>query len=227
MDYLTLAQTVRREAGISGLGPTSVKNQTGEMLRVVNWTAEAWRKVQLARKTWKWMRATASTTTVAGTYEYAPTGANFGLTRWARWINDSFYIADAAIGSSDSTPLLYMPYRDFRPMFLVGSMQQGRPMYVSFSPGGNVLLAPSPDREFTLSCEYYKSAQTLVENTDVPEMPADYHMAIVYRALMMYGRYEAAAEIYADAENNFNEEMERLEFDQLEHVAISDETLVW
>jgi len=35
MNFLQLAQRVRQEAGISGDGPVSVVNQTGEMKRVV------------------------------------------------------------------------------------------------------------------------------------------------------------------------------------------------
>jgi hypothetical protein len=225
MNFLQLAQRVRQEAGISGDGPTSVVNQTGEMKRVVDWTAEAWRKVQEYRTDWRWMRATATTTTVSGTNNYSPTGSspNFGLTRWGRWIITSFYITDS---SGQNRELVYMPYADFRRRFIVLAPSTAMPTHVTEAPNGNIILGPTPDGAYPLVGDYYKNIQELTQDTDTPEMPAAYHAAIVYRALMMYARYEAAAEIYQDALNNFDEEMARLERDQLEQPQVYTQTLV-
>jgi hypothetical protein len=225
MNFLQLAQRVRQEAGISGDGPVSVANQTGEMKRVVDWTAEAWRKIQEYRTDWRWMRDTATTTTVSGTNRYSPTGAspNFGLTRWGRWIVTSFYITDP---SGQNRELVYMPYADFRRRFLVLAPSTAMPTHVTEAPNGDIILGPTPDAVYPLVGDYYKSIQELTQDSDTPEMPAAHHAAIIYRALMMYARYEAAAEIYQDASNNFEEEMSRLERDQLEQPQIYTQTLV-
>ena len=49
MTYLELCQTLRREAGVSGVGPASVVDQSGEYLRLVEWIKAAWTEIQLLR----------------------------------------------------------------------------------------------------------------------------------------------------------------------------------
>lgn len=41
-------------------------------------------------------------------------------------------------------------------------------------------------------------------------MPAEFHMAIVYRAMMMYGRFTAAGEVFNDGEQNYRRIMTAL-----------------
>jgi len=64
-------------------------------------------------------------------------------------------------------------------------------------------LGPKPTAGYTVAGEYWKSAQTLAADADEPEMPAEIHMAIVYRAMMMYGRFTAAGEVFNDGEQNY------------------------
>jgi hypothetical protein len=47
-------------------------------------------------------------------------------------------------------------------------------------------------------------------------------MAIVYRALMLYGRYEAAAEIYQDADTNYKRIMRRVDLNQLPDIELAE-----
>jgi len=122
--------------------------------------------------------------------------------------------------------LVYMPYADFRRRFLVLAPSTATPTHVTEAPNGDIILGPTPDAAYPLVGDYYKSIQELTQNSDTPEMPAANHAAIIYRALMMYARYEAAAEIYQDASNNFDEEMSRLELDQLEQPQVYTQTLV-
>jgi hypothetical protein len=44
------------------------------------------------------------------------------------------------------------------------------------------------------------SGQVLALATDTPEMPSDYHMLIVYRAMIDYGYLEVAPEVLNRAE---------------------------
>jgi len=46
-------------------------------------------------------------------------------------------------------------------------------------------------------------------------MPERFHMAIVWRALMLYGGYEAASESYQRGQNEFTVLRSMLEVDQL------------
>jgi hypothetical protein len=54
--------------------------------------------------------------------------------------------------------------------------------------------------------------------TDAPPdvFPTRFHMAIVYRAMMSYGGYESAPEVYQRGEFEFKRLMNRLHIDQLQ-----------
>lgn len=227
MNFLELAQMVRQEAGVSGTGPSITTGQTGEMKRIVDWTNNAWRKIQLKKQAWRWMRKSASCQTVIGTGSYPPrTSGGFNLARFDRWYSKTFRIYTTAIGLSDEQFLVPMKWDDFRDTYLVGTRQTGRPLHYSIGPDEAVYLGPVPSAIFTLVGDYKASVQKLVVNADIPEMPEDFHMLIVWGALMSYGRYEAATEIYADAQNNYDEEMVLLENSQLPTVDTYVETLV-
>ena len=68
---------------------------------------------------------------------------------------------------------------------------------------------------FTVSGEYFKGPQILAADTDVPEMPSDFHDLIVYYAIEKYGYLEAATEVLARAEKYSRTYMRQLENHQL------------
>jgi len=47
-------------------------------------------------------------------------------------------------------------------------------------------------------------------------------MAIVYRALMLYARYEAAGEIYQDAMVNYQRFLRRIQLNQLPGMTVAE-----
>lgn len=233
MNYLQLVQAVFDDAGIQGTAPVTVVTATsGINKRLKNWVNEAWRKIQVSRKTWKWMRASASVQTTASQRAYTPSDAGpvgFGLDRWARWAVDTFRCYLTSVGVSDEQFLIFMEYDRFRDTYLMSSAQNvvGRPFHFSIKPSnGAILLGPAPDAIYTVYGDYYKSYQSLTADNDIPELPADFHMAIVFRSLMRYGTFDAAPEVYDDAKNDFDAEMSRLEVDQLEAVSAHDTTMV-
>lgn len=221
MTFLELCQRVRQEAGISGTGPAAVTGQTGESKRIVDWVQSAWQDIQMMRPNWRWMRASFSFNTVSDDYDY--TSAQAGIaSRFSSWDEESFKIYLTSLGTSDQVELERWPYEDFRRIFLTGPQTANRPACFTIGHDLSILLGPKPNGIYTVSGEYRKSIQTFSANTDVPEMPADYHMAIVYRALMMYARYDAAGEIYADAYTNLKRFINLLELNQLPPVEMAD-----
>jgi hypothetical protein len=125
-----------------------------------------------------------------------------------------------------STPLTEISYEDYEAMYIHRSVENGTPIHYAIGPDEKVYLGPAPDSTArTMRCRYYKGAQTLANNTDEPECPADYHWIIVYEAMKYYARREAAAEIMEDAIRNYDQEEYRLERDQLETVTAHEETL--
>ena len=75
---------------------------------------------------------------------------------------------------------------------------------------------------YTVNGEYYKTAQTMTANADTPLIPERFHMAIVWRALMLYGAWAAANEKYAHGQNEFQKLMFQLEYDQREDMTFGE-----
>lgn len=206
---------------MSGSGPTSVVDQTGEMRRVVNWVQSAWRYIQNKRTSWRWMKSQISeeVTTSSALDEVV-------IARFARWVPDSFWIYETAQGENNKTPLMPLSFQDFRDMYMIGAPSPSRPVHIAVSPADSILVGPEPQAPFTVVGEYYRSPQELLANTDTPEMPERFHEAILWRALMAAARYDSASEIWADARNNFNDMMTVLERDQLDKPCIANMTLI-
>lgn len=214
MTFLELCKRVRQEAGVSGSGPATVVGQVGEMKRIVDWVNSAWEDVQLARPDWYWMRASFNFTTTLNDEQYSSTDVGIA-TRFSMWDINSFRIYDTTVGVNDQIELPFIRYTDYRDVYMTGPQVTSRPYEFTIAPNLDLLLGPKPNGTFRIDGDYYKSPQTLSADADIPELPSQFHMIIVYRALMLYARYEAAAEIYGDAEMNYRRLMRRLELNQM------------
>jgi hypothetical protein len=60
LNYLQLCQKLRQEAGISGSGPTSTLNQSGELARVCDWIQQSYIDIQEKHTDWNFLRRTFS-----------------------------------------------------------------------------------------------------------------------------------------------------------------------
>lgn len=88
-----------------------------------------------------------------------------------------------SLGVTDQQPVYRMSWEDFGGFYNRGNtLQAGRPTYYAIKPDGQIALWPVPDNTYRVTIPYVKSIQTLAANTDTPEMPERYHMAIVYLA---------------------------------------------
>jgi len=187
MNFLQLCQRVRQEAGISGSGPASTANQTGEMKRVVDWTKTAWVDVQNKHNDWLWMQSTFSIPTIAATDTY--TEAHAGLTDVRAWDRNSFRVQSTA---TDQTEMVWCEYRTFRDNFTLGAHASGKPHFFTITPAQAIQVYPVPDAVYTITGLYNREPTEFAADTDVPDISSEYHMVIVYRALMKYARYSAA-----------------------------------
>jgi len=198
MTFLELCQRVRQEAGISGTGPLSTVSQSGEMRRVVDWTKTAWIDVQNEQTEWNFLQAPFSLTCVPGTSTY--TAADATVTDLRAWDMHSMRVR---LNVPDQTELEPLDYRTFYDHFLLGTEQSGRPLYITATPSDSLQVSPNPNAAFIISGWYRKSPVAFTADADVPAIGSEYHMIIVYRALMMYARYSAAPEVFDDAANNY------------------------
>lgn len=220
MDFLALVNRARVECGASGASTplTTLVGVTGESLRFKQWINSAWMDVQSAHEDWQWMRYPLQFNTVTQQQSYTTTEAGVAST-FGNWKRDSFRASSVGQNYADEQLLNFMEYTTFRNLYIYANMRTtyARPVVVSIVPSDKSLAFGSiPDQPYVITGEYYRAPSEMSANTDTPTgLPDRFHMMLVYRAMMSYGGYEAAPEVYSRGELEFKRAMNRLEIDQI------------
>jgi hypothetical protein len=220
---------VKREAGITGAIPSTMQNQVEEMNRVGQWVNSAWQDIQTLNEQWEWMRHGFTFNTVANTGSYAYTSAtdndtSLAISNFANWKRDSFRKYLTVNGVAGEMILPFLNYNQFRDMYLFGNMRTlyAPPAVFTVDPQKKIVLGNAPDTVYTINGEYWRGPTTLSADTDTPDMPSQFHMAIVWKALAHYGLYEAAAEAVSRARDEYPRWLARLELDQLPQITFGN-----
>lgn len=218
MNFLALVNRTRLECGVSGSDLASVSGQTGESARLIAWCQSAWLDIQSARTDWQWMRKSASFQTVAGQATYTP--AAIGLADFGSWFRDTFRNYDTAAGIKSETFMDYLAYDDWLDSYQIGALRsvQTRPNVITITAAKSIGLGPVPAAGYTVTGDYFSVPSDLAANTDTPGLPAQFHMAIVYRAMVSYGMYEAAGETVQRGQMEFDKMMRRLHAHQMPEI---------
>lgn len=219
--YLQLCNSLIQKCGISGGSITTAVGQPGESGRVASWIDEAYLNIQLTEPRWWWMRGTVSFATVTNQGSYTP--VQCGLSDFGLWKMDSFRSYITSTGTSSEQFLTPIPYDDYRDTYLFGMMRTsyGDPRYISEGPDRSLNLGLIPgDVGYTVVGEYFKTPTRLTADADTPALPAQYHMLIVYRAMMMYGMYESAPETVQEGTALYNAMLRRVMRDQMDDVCV-------
>lgn len=211
MNFLQICQRVRQEADIVGTGPATVTGQTGELKRIVDWTATAYEAIQNRHEDWLWLRGQFTLDTVDGTRQYEYGDATdvddaAAISRFRHWwwedVEFPWRIYKQSDGVATERYLTPLEWGTFRRLYLLGSGQSGFPAHVTVDPQNRVVLGPTPDAVYVVSGDYQKGNQALAADADTPEMPSQFHMLIVWEALKLYGQHESASESMAKGEYN-------------------------
>jgi hypothetical protein len=216
MTFLQLFQRAHQESGIAGAQPSAVTGQTGKLLKLVNWVADAWMQIQLERDNWLFMHEDFTFDTVADTRDYL--AADKGYNDVLLWDENSFLIYKTSLDSTDENWLMFEVYRNWRQNHRQGmtSRPTDRPQKFTLLPSNEIRFEPMPDDAYTITGEYKRTAQLFVADADVPtNLPPDYHMIIVWQALKFYGFYEDAPDVLDQAETFYDNLLVRLEEKQL------------
>lgn len=224
-NYLEICQEVAKLSGTIGDSlPASVVSQTGRLGLIVTLVKNAWVKIQNARSEWKWARFEyTEKSLVVGQKDY--TGISLGLTDHQSWIVDETtpvfcYRVDE--GLSQQYRLKPLVWEDFRNLYMIGDVANGRPEHVSVRPrDGALMIGPAPDVAYKISGEYVPDVQELAANTDIPRMPTQYHNVIVYHALMDLALYDEAVAAYQSASAVYGPLWHALISDQIPSIAIN------
>ena len=199
MNYLELVQKTVLYAPIAGKGPADVENLANEPREyqlVVQWIRDAWHQVQNSRRDWKWMQRASQFSTQIGKNIY--TLADIAATdpevaRLRRWYRNDFRQVQ---GESEDRPVNYMQEALYERRYSnKPPSTQGHPIALTIRERDlAVWLYPMPDDVYPIHMRYALRASELVKNTDVPEMPEEYHELLVWKAIEQFGYYHNAVE---------------------------------
>lgn len=196
MNYLTLAQKLRIKCRIVGTGPTAVTGQNAQYTFLLNCVRDAWTEIQGLHDDWLWMRKSASCVTEQGKPHYGPT--DFALTDFRSWATDiancdvfSNYVTST--GPDSSIDMGVIDYATWNSRYQNGVNTNSRPVEIAITPDNKLCVGPVPKAGYTLVGNYYATQSVLSGATDTPEMPAQYHQAIIYKAMMLYGAVHSQA----------------------------------
>lgn len=215
MNLLELVNRTRSECGISGPALTTVQNLTGEAARVRDWLKTAWIDLQASKEDWNFMRKQVDFTLTADQQFYTP--AQAGVVDFGNWKRDSFRCSTNGNDYRDEQLMNYMDYTTFRNLYMYANMRTtaNRPAVVTIDPKKSLGFGAIPDRDWQINGEYYRKPVEIAQDTDTPDIPDRFHMILVYRAMMYYGGFEAAPEVYQRGSAEFKRNMNWLEIDQL------------
>jgi hypothetical protein len=220
VNFLQLINRARVECGVSGASVPliSVTGLTGESARFANWINSAWVDLQTSKEDWQWMRDTFQFNTVTQQQIYTPTEAGVGPT-FGNWKRDSFRVSSVGQQYKDEQLTNYMDWTTFRNLYIYANMRYtyARPVVVSIDPDKNLAFGSVPDQPYVIVGEYYVKPTEFTDATDAPPstFPDRFHLMIVYRAMMFYGGYESAPEVYQRGELEYKRLMNRVAIDQL------------
>lgn len=198
MTYLEAIKELSRLAGITDSGgPATVKSQTGDFRKAIQYFDIAHEEIQTAFADWQFLWVAGSVTTTAGQAAYPGTS---NLETW-----------DVRRFQEDDEPLEVVEWPDYVP----DTRDNGRPEFVVIRPDGQMLVVPTPDDAYTIEFSYYRKPKVLVENADTMLIPTQYQRAVIGRALMLYGNFEAAEEAKIQGQELYEQNMQALMNNQL------------
>lgn len=220
MNFLQLVQRLHRRTSSSGAVPVTLANQIEDVQRKIDWVNEAWMEIQEERNNWNWMRNSTSFPTVSGQANYTlaqiqSTGVNFS--NFGNWDTDTFRNYNTSAGANSENLMSVIPYESWRDVYQFGGTRnaRSRPCEFTVMPDSGIGLGPTPEVGYTITAEYFTSALEMSADTDTPSLPLQFHMAIVYKAMMFYGVSEAALEVYEEGKSLYDKMMRRVEWNQL------------
>lgn len=215
-DYLGLCNLLVMDCAISGGPMTSVVSQTGEFQRVTVWINRAYRELQTARFNWDFLRSSqlegggVSFATISGQAIYplgtGPGTVGVAANGFGSWVKKSLRDQTTTSGVSDQYMLELISFDAWRDAYSFGAQQTitTRPVAIAVSPENAICVGPWPTSAYTLTGDYWMAPLQLATNTDEPSnIPEEWQMSIVYKAMIYYGQYESANDVVVRGKDGY------------------------
>ena len=204
MTFLEGVQKLRLLCSISGAGPSAVTGQAGESERLITWYGMANDEIADRWTDWKFLRSTGNSMDTVAAQATLAVGDTGFPTDLADWDIDSFKLDGNSIEVIDYSQYEYDAVTT-----------QATPSRVIVNPDNSLLFDPVPDSALALTFDYRKTPTVLAADTDTPDIPDQYQMAIIGRAMMYYADFENAPEFKTTGAEIYAENLSRLELSQL------------
>lgn len=229
--FLQLTQDLARESGTlaGGVSLPTVTGVTGRAEKLAAWIRKAWVNIQNERDDWPWMRQEFSAVLIPGQKRY--TAAELGIMeRFGRWMKDEpgfrlFTLYDPEIGVADEGEIREIDYQVWRVRYDRGAQEANRPTDWAISPRQELCFGAIPDKAYPLNGEFRMSPQILTESADVPELPEEYHGAIVWEALKLLGLSDESPATSSGAISEYVLARQNLNRDYLPEVRFAERPL--
>lgn len=234
MNRLQICQRVatlaRMLEGRLGVAPVTTVGTTGPEYEIVQWVDMAYQDIQNDQEEWRFRIKRGSFNTVASTrvYTITVTDTDFDKLLPSMAQSDTRFILGykTADGAANQHRIWYFPYETFQQGILdQGTRPEAQPVRYTIEPDGQMAFDPTPDDIYTIQFDYRRTLHTLTTDSDAttgtPIIPAKYHNAIVWRALMYHAlTRENSSENYGKWEREYKREMNEMRFDQLPEMTL-------
>ncbi|WP_372831000.1 hypothetical protein [Pontibacterium sp.] len=200
MNFLDACKKTVKRCGMTGSGPVTVENQSGEMALAVEWVRDAYLEVCGKWLNWKFLWAQHSGEITPGQSIYPPP-SDLGI-----WDHSTIRVDGAK-----AEVLEYEAIKDW----WEPSTNNGVPSLVVILPDSSLRLDPAPSGALSVSGDYYRVAPAPESNTDEFLIPQPYQNVILGRAMMLYAGYENAPDVKQDGLELYQQMMAQLEAHQL------------
>lgn len=223
MNFLQLVQRLHSLARVGqgelATSPNSVANQTGLLGELVTFIQMAWEDIQNENPYWRFMIKEGSLILPQGSSTISPTAIeDYDALRFATSDGRGRFITFYRDSRADEQVCRYVSYQDFAYSFLArGERPTGTPGSFTVLPDGRLRFDAIAEEAFTVLLDYKRLPQTLTQNTDTPIMPAKYHNAIIWWAMVNYycSTRDGTAELRAKSKVQLDREMQKLRNEQL------------
>jgi len=224
VNFLALTQRLYSELGRSGSGPTAFVGASASNLRLFNAVADAWLDVQTDPIGWRWMLRQGDTlplTAAVDTY----TGIDLGFADFGRWRkpDDQYTIlqSDPALTPIQRVRVEHVVRDKFERQFRDNPPPAAAPQYWTVDPLEKLVIAPTPDKPYVLRAEYFIEPVPLLADASTPDMPAKFHMILVWKAMLQIAQFDAAPENVSRASDKYEELLSLLMLDQGQTLTIN------
>ncbi len=178
MIFLDIVNRISKLSGMQGRVNSTVNNNTYQST-LIEIAKVAWTDIQTKRKDWYFLEASTSFYIDENGEDY-PVDTALGAPgqRFSHWDKDRVYWVNKKLRYYTN---------DWYYRKNVDNTTRINPDYFTVQNKDNTLSFNKVDGQYPITANYYKSAQELYLDTDVPDMPDEYHNIIVYKAISEMG----------------------------------------